>query len=100
MAQFFEKFCLPRNEHWDFQGGPVVKNPPSFSHKKEYIWVSSEKQISYINAYIWNLERQYWWTYLQGGNRDTDIENRLWQGKEGVGRIESSIETYPLSDVK
>ena len=37
MAQFFEKFCLPRNEHWDFPGGPVVKNPPSFSHKKEYI---------------------------------------------------------------
>ena len=47
------------------------------SHKKECIWISSnevdepkvyyteytkserEKQISYINAYIWNLERQY-----------------------------------------
>ena len=100
MAQFFEKFCLPRNEHWDIPGGPVVKNLPSFSHKKERIWVSSEKQSSYSNAYIWNLERQYWGTYLQGGNRDTDIENRLWQGKERVGRIESSIETYPLPDVK
>ena len=31
-------------------------------------WSKSEreKQILYINAYIWNLERWYWWTYLQG----------------------------------
>ena len=27
--------------------------------------------------YIWNLERWYWWTYLQGSNGDEDIENRL-----------------------
>ena len=31
-----------------------------------------EKQISYINSYIWNLEKWYWWTYLQGKNRDMD----------------------------
>jgi len=60
------------------------------SHKKEHIWVHSnqvdgprayytewskserEKQISYINAYIWNLERWYQWTYWQGSNRDVD----------------------------
>ena len=31
-------------------------------------WSKSEreKQILYINAYVWNLERRYWWTYLQG----------------------------------
>ena len=29
-----------------------------------------EKEGSYINAYIWNLERRYWWTYLQGSNGD------------------------------
>ena len=30
-------------------------------------WSKSEreKQILYINAYVWNLERRYWWTYLQ-----------------------------------
>ena len=30
-------------------------------------WSKSEreKQISYINAYIGNLEKWYWWTYLQ-----------------------------------
>ena len=36
-----------------------------------------EKQKLYINAYIWNLEKWYWWTYLQGKNRDTDVENGL-----------------------
>ena len=30
-----------------------------------------------INAYIWNLEKWYWWNYLQGRNGDTDIENKL-----------------------
>ena len=33
-----------------------------------------EKQISYINAYIWNLERP---SYLQGSMGDIDIKNRL-----------------------
>ena len=37
-----------------------------------------EKQISYIDAYIQNLEKWYRSTYLQGRNRDADIENRLW----------------------
>ena len=49
-----------------------------------------EKQISCIIACIWNLERWYWWTCLQGRNRDTDIENSLMdtEGKERVGRLE------------
>ena len=33
--------------------------------------------ISYINAYIWNLGKWYWWTYVQGRNRDMDIEKGL-----------------------
>ena len=54
-----------------------IHNGILLSYKKEYIWVSSnevdepkayytersklerEKQISYINTYIWNLERWY-----------------------------------------
>ena len=41
-------------------------------------WSKSEgeKQISYINAYMWNLEKWYRWTSLQGRNRDTDVENK------------------------
>ena len=33
------------------------------------------KQLSSSNTYIGNLEKWYRWTYLQSGNRDTDIEN-------------------------
>ena len=86
----------------------------SFFHKKECIWIHSnevdeprpyytewskserEKQIPYINAYMRNLERWYWWTCLQGSSGDTDTENRPVDpgGEEWVGKRESSIETY------
>ena len=89
--------------------------------KKECIWVSSdevneptacytkwnkserEKQISYINAYIWNLGKWYWWTYLQGRNRDSDIENRFMDtAGEGEGRMNwgSSTEIHTSLCVK
>ena len=62
-----------------------------------------EENISYIKAYIWNLEKWYWWTYLQGKNGDTDIENRL-VGAVGEGERrmngESSIDMYTLPCVK
>ena len=89
--------------------------------QKEGIWVSSsvmdetrvcyterskserEKQISYLNAYIWNLERWYWWTCLQGRNGDPDVENRLVntvrEGKSGMNG-ETSINIYTWSYVK
>ena len=68
-------------------------------------WNKSErvKQISYINAYIRNLERWYWWTYQHGSNGEADIEDRLMDTVgEGEGRTnwESSVETYKLSYVK
>ena len=42
-------------------------------------WSKSEreKQILYINAYMWNLVKRYWGIYLQGRSRDTEAENRL-----------------------
>ena len=47
----------------------------------------------------WNLERWHWWTYLQGSNGDTDIEERL-TGAVGEGEggtiWESGSETYTL----
>ena len=86
------------------------------SHKKEHIWVSSnevdkpkayntewsnserEKQISYTNAYIWNLERWYWWTYLQGSSGDTDIREQTYGHGGGEQRgwdvRKSDMETY------
>ena len=74
------------------------------SHKKEQNWVicrnpggwrvchtewsksEREKQVSYINAYMWNLEKWYRWTYLQSRNRDTDVEKKRMdtKGEEGM----------------
>ena len=53
-------------------------------------WSKSErgKQISYSNAYVWNLEKLYKWAYLQSRNRDTNVENKCMDtkaGKEEVG---------------
>ena len=48
----------------------------------------SERQISHINAYMWNLEKWYRWSGLQGRNRDTDVENERMDtmgGKRGWG---------------
>ena len=85
-----------------------VYNGILLSHKKEHMWVSShevdepracytewsklerEKQISYVNTYIRNLENRYWRTYLQGRGRDADVENRSvnTQGRGAAGRTE------------
>ena len=69
----------------------------------EWSMSEREKQISYVNSYVRDLEKWYWGTYLQGRNRDTDIENRLLdsarEGKGGTNQ-ESSIETYTLPCVK
>ena len=83
------------NKWMDKEGVVHIYNGILLSHKKEWNGVSysdvdeprachtqwsmseREKQMSYINAYIWNLENWYWWAYLEGNNRDTDIENEL-----------------------
>ena len=36
-----------------------------------------ERQIPYINAYIWNLERWYQQSYMQRSKADIDDKNRL-----------------------
>ena len=98
-----------------------IYNGILLGHNNEQIWISSsevieprayytewskserEKQILYTIAYTWNLEKWYSWTYLQGRNRDTDIENRpVGTVVEGKGRInwENNIETYMLPYVK
>ena len=62
------------------------------SYKKKYIWVSSnevdesgayyterrkseiETPILYIDSYIWNLERWYQHSYVQGNKKNTDVK--------------------------
>ena len=98
-----------------------IHNETLFSHKKEWIWVSTsevdepkfcytewskserEKRISYIDADIWHLEKWYHWTYLLDRNRDADVNNRFVdKAGEGDGRVnwENSTETYILPYVK
>ena len=61
-----------------------------------------EKQILYINEYIWNPEKWYWWTFLQGKDKDTDVENELtepreWGEGEGGPNWKSLTDIYILS---
>ena len=54
-------------------------------------------------AAAWNLERWCWWTYLQGSNRDADIENRFVdtvREGEGCTNWKINIETYTSPHVK
>ena len=41
--------------------------------------------MSYINTYIWNLEKWYRWTYVQWRNRGADIENFVNKGPSSQG---------------
>ena len=98
-----------------------IYNATLLSNKKEYIWGSSnevdehrtyyielskserERQISSINTHIWNLERWYWRSSVQGSKGDTDIKNRLLDSVgEGEGGMiwENSTETCILPYVK
>ena len=51
---------------------------------KSRTWLSNWTEL------IWNLERWYWRTCLQGSKGDTDLENRLWTQweNERMGGIE------------
>ena len=91
------------------------------SHKKEWNWVicrnvdglndchtqwsklERKKKVSYINAYMWNLEK-YRWPHLQSRSRDTDVENKymdIMQESGGSGRgWETEIDIYTLLKVR
>ena len=108
------------DEWMDKAAGVHVYNGILLRHKKECIWVSSnevdeprtyyrkwskserEKQISYTNAYIWNLERWSWWIYLQGSYGDADMQNRLvdTEGKKRVGRMKRVAWTVCITTCK
>ena len=70
----------------------------------EWCMSEREKEISYVNAYMWNLEKWYRWSYLQNRNRGTDVENKHMDTKgerrgAGVGgmnwEIGIDIDTIP-----
>ena len=49
----------------------------------EWSKTEREKEILYINAYMWNQEKRNRWTGLQGRNRDTDVDNKRMDTKGG-----------------
>ena len=64
--------------------------------------LASEFSSFRVQRITWNLERQYWWTYLQGSNGDSNREWTVDTVKEGTGGTnwESSLKTYILPYVK
>ena len=95
---------MPTDRQMDREVVVHMYNGILLSHKKEQNWVicwdvdgsrdchtewiKSErlKQISYINACMWNLEIWYRGTGLQGRSWDTDVENKRMDTKEGKPR--------------
>ena len=71
-----------------------------------WISISDVKLLLWVlvnNSCIWNLERWYWWSYLQGNNGHADIGDRLVDPvgeEEGGTNWENSMETCTLPHVK
>jgi len=79
----------------DREDGVHIYNGILLSHKKEWNnanysnvdkprdgpteWKKSgrERQIPHDTPYMWNLKKEYKWTYLQNRNRVTDVENKF-----------------------
>ena len=55
-----------------------------------------EKLISYINTYMWELEKWYRWTYFQHRNRDTGHTETRGEGVSGMDwEIRTDIHALP-----
>ena len=116
---------MPIDRWMDKEDVVHIYNGIWLSHKKERNWVicwdvdgsrdchtewsksEREKQISYINAYMWNLGKWYRWTGVQGRNWDTDVENKRmdtkggeWRRGRGVMNWEIGIDIYTLICIK
>ena len=90
-----KEYYSARKKEWN---NAIFSNTDgSMDYHTEWSKSEREKQISYINACMWNLERWYWWTSSQGSEGDTDVEDRLVDTAGGEGGMnEESMETYTL----
>ena len=62
-----------------------------------------EKESRSINAYIWNLEKSFYWTYLKARDRNVNVENGLVERsgeEEGKKNWEDSTAIYTRPCVK
>ena len=67
-------------------------------YHREWSKSEREKQILYINAYMWDLEKWYRWTVLQGRNWETDVENKCMDTKGEKGE-EGGIRRLGLTHI-
>ena len=83
----YNRILLSHNKGWNWVIYSDV-GKPRVCHTE---WSKSErgKQTLYINAYIWNLEKWYQWTYFGGRNRDANTENEL-GGNRRKKRVEGT----------
>ena len=81
------------------ENGSLVEKLMDLECRTAWRRSETEKQILYINEYMWNLEKWHVWTYLQSRNRDTDVENKYMdtKGDRSGGRSwDTGIDTYTL----
>ena len=60
-----------------FESVPMKWMKQTKGYYTEWSKSEKEKQRSYINAYIWYLEKWYWCAYWQGSSGDADVGNSL-----------------------
>ena len=75
VVHIYNGILLSHKKEWNNAICSNMDGPRDYHTK----WNKSERerQISYDITYMWNLKRRYKWTYIQNGNRLTDIENKL-----------------------
>ena len=99
---FFQDYKDRKEENMEFWWiGMIFKNDVLAAYYTEWNKFEREEQISYTNAYIWNLERWYWWIYWQGSNGDKDnrkqicghrVGRRWWdEWREEHGNINTTV---------
>ena len=79
VAHIYNGILLSNKKGWNWFICRDVDGPRE-CHTK---WSKSEKekQWSYINTCMWNLEKSYRWSFLQSRSRDTDIKNKCMDTK-------------------
>ena len=101
-SQFMEATYMFTDRRMDKEDVVHIYNGILLSHKKVRNWVicrdvdgsrdchtewSQKVKNKYrILTHMWNLEKWYRWTDLQGRNRDTDVENKRMDTKGGKWR--------------
>ena len=107
MAHMYNGMLLGHKKKWNWVICSEVDGPRACH--TEWNKSEREKQLLYINAYMWNLEKRCRWTSLQGRNWETDVENKRmdtkggkWCGGGGGGVMnwEIGIDIYTLICIK